>query len=261
MHDRKVTRIITPGTLIDESFMDPFANNYVLAIHLEDPYHCALKTIPTSSSTLIGLAWLDLSTGHFFMQTTTFQALPSFLARTGPREIILHKSVQADRENPIFAVLQEENHLISYVDGSVVKPISEWADMLESPIPVHSIDSFTDQEISAGSTLIEYVGTRLQSSNIKLQAPIRHSDVMEIDKSTMRALEIRKTIKEGSLVGSLLHSIRRTNTKGGARLLDSWLSKSSNSLSGKLADFLFSRPIYLLGSDCLSPEPSNASSK
>ena len=37
MHDRKVTRIITPGTLIDENFIDPYANNYVMAIHLDSP--------------------------------------------------------------------------------------------------------------------------------------------------------------------------------------------------------------------------------
>jgi len=227
MHDRKVTRIITPGTLIDENFMDPFTNNYVLAVHVEDQLNSSPKSEPeaASASMIIGLAWLDLSTGHFFTQSTTLSALPAFLARTGPREIVLDARIQANKEHSIFGILQEDNYLISFVDGSEVRPIFEWSTMLESPIPARSMDAFTAEEVAAGSALLDYVDTRLQGSNIKLQPPTRQSFVMGIDKNTMRALEIRKTIRDDNFRGSLLHTIRRTNTKGGARLLDSWLSK------------------------------------
>jgi len=223
MHDRRVSRIVTPGTLIDENFMDPFSNNYVLAIQVGDSLEGTISK--TEPEMLIGLAWLDLSTGHFFTQSTTLSALPSFLARIGPKEVVLSDELQADKEHGIFAVLEEDHYLVSYVDTTVTQPISEWTANLESPIPPGLIDQFTPEEVSAGSSLLQYVGTRLQGSNIKLQPPTRQSDVMGIDKNTMRALEIRTTMRDDSVSGSLLNTIRRTVTKGGTRLLGSWLSK------------------------------------
>ncbi|XMA20571.1 hypothetical protein WAI453_013362 [Rhynchosporium graminicola] len=238
MHDRRVTRIITPGTLIDENFMDPFSNNYVLAIHIaEDPVDSASQDpLPDSSSFLrenmrIGLAWLDLSTGHFFTQSTTLANLPPFLARISPREIVLDEDLQTSKDHGIFEVLADDHHhLITYADPSKVKSIAEWEPMLESPVPARLIPDFMAEEVAAGSSLLQYVETRLQGSNMKLQPPSRQLDMMGIDKNTMQALEIKKTMKDGNLTGSLLHTVRRTVTKGGARLLDSWLSSPSTSL-------------------------------
>jgi DNA mismatch repair ATPase MutS len=228
MHDRRVSRIITPGTLIDENFMDPFSNNYVLAIHIaESAQHIPDEPTPTAqpSSLPIGLAWLDLSTGHFFTQATTLSALPSFLARIAPREIVLDEDLQASKDHGIFTALAEDHHLITYTTPSDIKPMSEWSAMLESPVAPKLVSDFTSQEVAAGSSLLQYVETRLQGSNMKLQPPSRQLDLMGIDKNTMRALEIKKTMRDDLVTGSLLHTIRRTVTKGGARLLDSWLSK------------------------------------
>jgi len=233
MHDRRVTRIITPGTLIDENFMDPFSNNYVLAIHIvEDPLEMSRQDSVSASLSAarenmpIGLAWLDLSTGHFFTQSTTLSNLPSFLARISPREIVLDEDLQASKDHGIFEVLADDHHhLITYTDPSNVKEISHWEPMLESPVPARLIGEFSAEEVAAGSSLLQYVETRLQGSNMKLQPPSRQLDMMGIDKNTMRALEIKKTMKDDMLTGSLLHTVRRTVTKGGARLLDNWLSK------------------------------------
>ena len=202
--------------------MDPFSNNYVLAVHAG--HSSEVRLSKSDPAMLIGLAWLDLSTGHFFTQTTSLSALPSFLARIGPKEVVLSEELQADKGHGIFTVLEEEQYLVSYMDTTVFQPISEWAATLESPIPPGLITEFTPEEVSAGSSLLQYVGTRLQGSNIKLQPPSRQSDVMGIDKNTMRALEIRTTMREDSVSGSLLNVIRRTVTKGGTRLLGSWLS-------------------------------------
>ena len=96
--------------------------------------------------------------------------------------------------------------------------------MLESSIPPRLENTFSPEEVAAGSTLLQYVKTRLQGSNMKLQPPTRQLDMMGIDKNTMRALEVKKTMREDMFTGSLLHTVRRTVTKGGARLLDNWLS-------------------------------------
>jgi len=237
MNDRKVTRIVTPGTLIDENFMDPFTNNYVLAIHVQESVQEYAQDSITDdcppvhaqrSNTPVGLAWLDLSTGHFYTQATTLSALPSFLARIGPREIILDEALQALKDHGIFAVLAEDRHLITYCNPLEMKSIKDWSPMLESPIPAKIANDFTPEEEAAGSTLLQYVEARLQGSNMKLQPPTRQLDMMGIDKNTMRALEIKRTIRDDLVTGSLLHVIRRTVTKGGARLLDNWLSMSSS---------------------------------
>jgi DNA mismatch repair ATPase MutS len=206
--------------------MDPFTNNYVLAIHIEDHEQKSTHQSALLNASLpVGLAWLDLSTGQFFTQSTDLSALPSYLARIGPREIVLGEDLQASKDHGIFNVLAEDRHLITYTSPSEVQKVSEWSPMLESPLPPRLENEFTIEEIAAGSSLLQYVKTRLQGSNMKLQPPTRQLDVLGIDKNTMRALEIKKTMREDMVTGSLLHIIRRTVTKGGARLLDNWLSQ------------------------------------
>ncbi|KAH8815071.1 MutS2 protein [Xylogone sp. PMI_703] len=238
LHDRRVSRIITPGTLIDENFMDPFSNNYVLAVHIEDTpssptylntSESHVPPVVIDASSHIGLAWLDLSTGQFSTQLTTISALPSFLTRVGPREIVLDESLQDRRDHGIFSALAEDKYVITYMKPHKCQSVAEWSSMLESPVPAHIANEFTPNEVNAGSMLLHYVHTTLQGSDLRLQSPSRHLDVMNIDRNTMKALEIKKTLIEDVFAGSLLHTIRRTVTKGGARLLERWLSSPSTS--------------------------------
>ncbi|KAK4151965.1 muts domain V-domain-containing protein [Chaetomidium leptoderma] len=245
MHNRKVARIVTPGTLIDENFMDPYANNYVLAIHLPEPAaldHVSCqegqRAAETSESfandtpARIGLAWLDLSTGYFFTQPTTLASLGSVLSRVSPREIVLDKALESDQNHSLLSILQEERYLVSYSPQGELRQLSDWAPMLESEIPAQTVEKFTESEVQAGSLLLHYVEGRLQGLSMKLQPPLRHEnmDIMSIDKNSMRSMEIKQTVRDGAFKGSLLHAIRRTVTKSGARLLDEWLSAPSTSL-------------------------------
>jgi len=238
MHDRRVARIITPGTLIDENFMDPYANNYVLSIHLPDTETTKDGAMPEEgesvlgksasadvSSTEIGLAWLDLSTGYFFTQPTTLSSLSSVLSRISPREIVLDKAFESRQDHSILSVLLEEGYLLTYSPPGDLNQLRDWTPMLESEIPAHNLDKFTDNEVKAGGLLLHYVSDRLRGLSIKLQPPIRHESMMSIDKNSMRSLEIKSTIRDNVFRGSLLHAIRRTVTKSGARLLSEWLSE------------------------------------
>lgn len=251
MHDRRVARIITPGTLIDEQFMDPYANNYVMAIHLPgeerprneapespdppdrpSPASGAGSPDAANASVPIGLAWLDLSTGHFFTHATTLTSLGSMLSRVSPREVVLDEDFQSRTGHEIFSILAEEKHLITYAPQGELTIISDWAPMLESEIPPQNVEAFTEDEVRAGSLVLNYVKDRLQGISMKLQPPLRHEtiQVMNIDKNGMRSLEIKQTIRDGAFRGSLLHAIRKTVTKSGARLLNEWLSAPSTSL-------------------------------
>lgn len=226
LHDRRVARIITPGTLIDENFIDPYANNYVMAIHVSKHTGSA-----SNDSTLLGLAWLDLSTGHFFTQQTDMTSLGSILSRIAPREIVLDEDFESQKEHDIFSILAEDRHLITYASTGELRSISDWNSMLESEIPKVTRESFSADEINAGHLVLNYVKDRLQGLSMKLQPPLRHENMqlMTIDKNSLRALEVKQTIRDGFFRGSLLHAIRRTVTKSGSRLLNEWLSAPSTS--------------------------------
>ncbi|KAI0482810.1 muts domain V [Xylariaceae sp. FL0804] len=242
MHDRRVARIITPGTLIDEGFIDPYANNYVMAIHIDhhEPCHSAASAtglgvssqLAASDSAPIGLAWLDASTGQFYTEATTVASLPTVLSRVGPREIVVDQLLEAQRDHRLFSVLADDKYCITFATGGDFLPVSQWGPMLESEVPDHTAASFTPDEARAGSLLLQYVRDRLQGQSMRLQPPQRHENlsVMAIDSNTMRSLEIKQTIKDAKFQGSLLHATRRTVTKGGARLLAAWLCAPSTDL-------------------------------
>ena len=93
----------------------------------------------------------------------------------------------------------------------------------------------------AGNILLDYVKERLQGSGMKLQPPIRKQDneSMTIDKNSLRGLEILETAKDGipGGKGSLLHTVRRTVTKGGTRMLKEWIGKRSLPTSFSFCSF------------------------
>ncbi|KAL5121325.1 MutS protein 1 [Pleosporales sp. CAS-2024a] len=249
-YTRKVTRIITPGTLIDEHFMDPWENNYLLSIHVDPEVlgkEKALKESPGSSSvssvlnlprTEVGLAWIDLSSGDFLTQSTDIASLTSAVARIKPREIVLDTIFQEPEYSRIVSILQEDGHIITFQEP-LEKPltVSDWIPMLEDAVDDFDAAEFTPGEVAAGGSLLHYVKRQLLGSRTRLQAPVRHQaeEHMSIDKNSLRALEIRSTIRDGVYEGSLLHSLKKTVTKSGTRLLTQRLCTSAPAPSMSLS--------------------------
>ncbi|OAL56014.1 hypothetical protein IQ07DRAFT_498042 [Pyrenochaeta sp. DS3sAY3a] len=246
LYTRKVSRIITPGTLIDENFMDPWQNNYLLSIHVDPSViekEKSVKESPGSSSmssllnlprTEVGLAWIDLSSGDFLTQSTDIASLPSAIARIKPREVLLDNIFQEQDNSQIVSILQEDGHVITFQEPNS-KPLTteDWMPMLEDVVDNFATTQFTPGEVAAGGSLLYYVKHQLLGSRTRLQAPVRHQteEHMSIDKNSLRALEIRTTIRDGTFEGSLLHALKRTITKSGTRLLTQRLSAPSMSLS------------------------------
>ena len=73
---REVTRVITPGTLLDSYLLNPRENNYLMGV------------VPSKSDRSVGLAWLDLSTGEFYVSTSTAATLETDITRVEPRELL-----------------------------------------------------------------------------------------------------------------------------------------------------------------------------
>lgn len=235
LHNRRVSRVITPGTLIDENFMDPYSSNYILAIYFENAIIRGILEAPDSSTAIagladatIGLAWLDLSTGHFYTQSASLSMLSSVISRVAPREIVIDERLREIFGDSDFSLMIEEGHNFTYCSVGETRTIMDWNPMLQKPVSTTEASRFTQHEVKVGGFLLHYVETRLQGLDLKLQPPIRYkaTESMVIDKNSMRALEIRRTIRDSHYQGTLSHAMRRTVTRSGTRLLDDWLSKT-----------------------------------
>ncbi|KAI6994906.1 muts domain V [Hortaea werneckii] len=241
MYDRKVTRVITAGTLIDENFMDPYENNFLLAVHLDASIRLGLLSEARKEphgddgrSQSVGLGWVDLSSGDFFTQHINLASLSSLVARIRPREIVLDQSLESTAQLQLNTLLGEGAFSVHFHQVTAQSSTAaEWSTMLEQPVPKKEVSAFSAEEIVAGNLVLDYVKEKLIGQQIKLQPPIRRSEEenLSIDKQSLRGLEIRSTLRDGTFQGSLLHAVRQTVTKSGARLLSQRLVSPSMSLT------------------------------
>jgi DNA mismatch repair ATPase MutS len=244
--------------------MDPYQNNYLLCIHvdpdaLKEEY--ALKNSPGSQSvasvlnlprTEVGLAWIDLSSGDFFTQSTDIASLPSAVARIKPREIVLDSIFGEAGNSRIVSILEEEGHIITFAQPPAQPlTVKAWLPMLEDVVDELDIARFTPGEVAAGGSLLHYAKHQLPGSQIRLQSPVRHQaeDHMSIDKNSLRALEIRETIRDGTYEGSLLHALKKTVTKSGTRLLTQRLCKCACIYVRTTCSYIRSCAVYVTVND------------
>jgi DNA mismatch repair ATPase MutS len=259
LFDRKVTRVITPGTLIDEKFVDPWENNFLLSIHanpasldeaLDETNLKKARSKPNSTSINCGLAWIDLSSGDFFTQTSTLESLSSALARISPREIILDQAIANLQSSAIPEILSQGNYIVSHHAGSNLDSLDTMLSMLEHSGTTANLNTFSGLELGAGTLLLQYINIQLQGAVPKLRPPIQQhaEEYMMIDRNSLKALEVRSTLRDGALEGSLLHAVRKTVTKSGNRLLSQRLSKII-SISRRTETLLtFKKPLHPLRS-------------
>jgi DNA mismatch repair ATPase MutS len=250
--ERRVARIVTPGTLIDEPFLDQHENNYLLAVTVDEKPNADNPSPTAEPEPSLGLAWIDVSTGEFFAKTTTMSGLRDEIVRLSPKEVVLDKTLEDLPDHALRQILVEEGAFVSYTATSVEEaktPLIEELgtnsdDLTEdssksvpSPdtlISTHSApisSPFSASESTAIALLTSFLSSNLMDHMPLLGLPRRDADSarMSIDASTLTALEI-KTRSSGSTEGSLLSAVRRTVTSGGARLLARWLCAPSTSL-------------------------------
>ncbi|KAI9668841.1 MAG: DNA mismatch repair ATPase msh1 [Alyxoria varia] len=218
LFDRQIRRVITPGTLIDEDFLPPTDNNYLLAVFMR--------------SARVGLAWLDLSSGDFYTQSLDQNQLASAISRITPREVIFEKAMKESQDPVVSSIAAENAFNMTYFD-SLKDPMQaeDWKHVLEDTIN-QPHQSFPSEEQFAMNMVLQYLQSQLPGLDLRLKAPQRwqEKEHMTIDKSTLRALEVTKTLRDGASKGSLLHAVRRTSTESGARMLARRLTSPSMSL-------------------------------
>lgn len=226
--ERRVTRIITPGTLIDEPFLSAYENNFLLSINAPPPQQQNHK------DTDIGLAWIDVSTGEFYSKRATLESLQDEVARINPREVVLLDVFRNIKDHPLTSALTEENCFLSFVTSSSDAAVDGAVDTQPQSTHYPRMRSnhsrrilLTSAEQAAVDLLTTYLNDNLLENMPPLAEPVQdNTGRMQIDAHTIKALEIRESNYEGGTRGSLLSVLKRTVTNGGTRLLSRWLCMS-----------------------------------
>lgn len=210
---REVTRIITPGTLTEESLLDARANNCLGALIF------GLTGIDGA------LAWCDVSTGEFMVSSGSVARLLDEASGLNITEALLIDKDVNRPEAILFASLAGA----SSPRPSQKADVKSCENLLLKGFKVQTLagfDDFSKLEISALGMVYDYVETTQAGTLPKLIAPKKHNigQYMAIDPSTRISLEIEKGQK-GGRAGSLLGAIDKTKTPQGGRLLASDLAR------------------------------------
>nr|WP_026304179.1 DNA mismatch repair protein MutS [Kaistia granuli] len=218
---RGVVRLVTPGTLTEDTLLDAGRNNYLAAV-------ARLRGGAADGGDRFAIAWIDISTGDFRLAETDQLRLSADVARVDPRELLVPDSFFADEElGPFVRELPVAVTPLpgAFFDGSTA------GTRLAAYFGVGTLDgigSFTRVELSAAAAALAYVEKTQISERPPLARPIRESDgaVMLIDAATRANLELVRTLS-GERRGSLLAAIDRTVTGAGSRLLAERLASPS----------------------------------
>ncbi|KZT44577.1 hypothetical protein SISSUDRAFT_1012818 [Sistotremastrum suecicum HHB10207 ss-3] len=224
--NRRVVRILTPGTLIDESFVNQYQDNYLLAINL--------PLDSRDADDLLGLAWIDVSTGEFFSQKSSLNHLEDDVARIAPREIVLPSYFEPNSSHPVVIASRQEGCPISFatINAFPSDQIPTAAPASDDVLYSTETPGYSQEETAAVRLLMSFLRTNLLEHMTDVTVPARHKveNRMEIDAHTIRALEIRENMREGGSSGSLTNVLKRTITSSGTRLFSRWLTSPSTSI-------------------------------
>ncbi|ATX64709.1 DNA mismatch repair protein MutS [Roseinatronobacter bogoriensis] len=213
--NRDVVRLVTPGTLTEDTLLDARRHNFLAAFaELRDEG---------------ALAWADISTGQIRVMPCTRTRLGPELARLAPRELL----VTDTRAEAIRPVAEDMGTALTGLAPSSFDSQAAEARLCKL-YKVQSLDGFgqfTRAERAALGALVDYLDLTQRGKLPLLQAPARDTaeELVQIDAATRRNLELTQSLS-GTREGALLHAIDRTVTAAGARLLERRLASPSRRL-------------------------------
>ena len=209
---RGVVRLVTPGTLTEDSLLDPRRSNYL----------AAFAEVRGEGA----LAWTDISTGAFHVMACSGGQLAPELARLAPKELIVSEASEADLAELVTDM------------GTALTPLSRESfdstngkRRVEDLFDVATTDAFGQfnrAEHSAMGALIAYLDLTQKGQLPLLRAPTREKagGILQIDPATRRNLELTESLS-GDRAGGLLSTIDRTVTAAGGRLLEQRIASPS----------------------------------
>lgn len=227
--ERRVTRVISKGTLSDSQLSNPKENNYLAALFQHPKTHTW------------GLAYCDVTTGEFWAtQVQETQTLLNELDRIRPGELLVlgkkHKGVVVDEWVPHVDKTLIENRLVTPLPPHAFEPpvakirISKW-------FQVQHLQSFslenTEETVQAIGALLGYLEqTYIEDTRPAFSAiQVYHvSQQVVMTSATRRHLELTQTLRDNRIEGSLLWVLDQTQTPMGGRLLRHWIQAPTVSL-------------------------------
>ena len=208
---REVQEIVTPGTAVSDDLLDTKKNNYLVAVYL--------------SAKSCGIAKVDVSTGEFQVNEVRPDEMRESVLSIQPAELL----VGSEQHDQIVRQLQD-------VRGLTITTRDDWTfnrdyayDVLTEHFGTLSLKGFgiddMDTGISAAGAILIYLRENQKAKLVHINRISRFSDreLMLIDTTTRRNLELVQSMSQGGKQGTLLSVIDATVTPMGARMLVQWL--------------------------------------
>ena len=216
---REVVRLVTPGTLTEDTLLDARRHNFL----------AAWAEVRGAGA----LAWVDVSTGDLTVALTSRAALGPGLARIAPREVLV---LEAAFEDPVLLAQIEEAGAVATPLGAASFDSAAAEARLKALFRVAALDSFgafERPELAALGALADYIELTQKGRLPMIRPPRRETPggVMRIDAATRRNLELTRSLS-GARDGALLAAIDRTLTGAGARLLETRLAAPLTGVAG-----------------------------
>jgi DNA mismatch repair protein MutS len=211
---REVTRILTPGTVVEDYLLEEKANNFLVSL--------------TREGENFGLAALDCSTGDF--RVTEIAALPRLLeevSRLQPAEILLASELLAD-ENFRAALAQAHTCAITPTEEALFLTATP-EQMLLRHFSVSALSGFgcealpAAQRAAAGALIYLQQTQKSALQQIRALSTYATSEFMVLDATTRRNLELFNNLRDNTKANTLLALLDGTITAMGGRLLRGWL--------------------------------------
>ena len=199
---REVVRLVTPGTLTEDSLLDAGRTNLLLAL--------------AQDRSGIGAAWLDVSTGLFETAAPATGEIQALLGRLEPAEILAPAGLDLGEWDSRRA------------PQTVPSPPDTARRRLAETFGAASLDAFgtfTDAEAVAAALAVDYVRATQVGQLPRLAHPVPQGQTgtLLMDAATRASLEIQRS-RDGGGQHTILEAVRKTLTPAGARLLAHWLS-------------------------------------
>lgn len=219
--ERKVTRVLTPGTVLESNLLPNKENNYLVALN--------------RSGDTWGLACVDASCGEFLVTQVNEQQLSQELARLSPREVLVAKRM--GKKTPDQVIPEEILDIPAGLEGqyrfsgrpSMYFQLEPAQRRIMQVFAVTTLDGFGCQSmpgaIGAAGAVLEYL-EHTQAGQMPKFAGISTYNVngyLVLDANTRRNLELTETVRDRNFEGSLLWAIDKTRTAMGSRMLRKWL--------------------------------------